>query len=386
VHPNGTGNGSKDKPWGIEDFNNGRNWGSGAGKISAGDTVIFENGTYTRSGKNTAVVELEAGGARGARITIKARNKWGAVIDCANDESFGISGSAAPVNQRHYWNIENFEIKRCVYNLRFRDDQKEGGDDTHNIAIRNNYIHTSKGSGLAVGYGAHDIVIEKNLFENIGTSSAESAHGIYATGYNFLIRNNIFHRRPSTAGYHIKVDGYQDGGRGQSFGKIINNTFAGSVDGRAAQIYIGNSHGTYFANAAVIRNNVFYDVDPGKNDTAIINKQTLSSGWVFTNNVTDAANIVGGNGNHSSAKFNSNTTGLSSARLTSEFLNPSRYNYRLTGSGSYLVDKGNGSYAPKNDYDGNSRDASPDIGAFEYQTNVQKSNEILPPEGLKVIK
>jgi hypothetical protein len=48
-------------------------------------------------------------------------------------------------------------------------------------------------------------------------------------------------------------------------------------------------------------------------------------------------------------------------------IDPDNHDFRLTKDATFLVDKANGTYAPKYDYEGNTRPSGKsDIGAYEY--------------------
>ena len=51
------------------------------GQVSAGDTVIVKDGTYTENYNSSAMIYMTCDGTSGNWITFKAENKWGAALD-----------------------------------------------------------------------------------------------------------------------------------------------------------------------------------------------------------------------------------------------------------------------------------------------------------------
>jgi hypothetical protein len=292
ISPTGSGDGSRGKPWGIADFNNSSNWGSGVGKISPGDTVLFMDGTYTAP-SGDYIIRARRSGTAGNQITLKAQNYQQAILDCKDNRPFGIF-----INQKNYISIEDFEITRCNVHIYVRDDKTNGGTDVHDIEIRGNYFNGSgdsckSGSGIIASSSAHDIVIENNEFDNIGIRSNCNTgchgHGIYLVGYNNIIRNNVFLPRSPNGHYHIKIDGYDDAARGKQSALIINNTFYGSGVGSCNLPHItrSHSHGVRSPGPAVIQDNIFYNPGNLIRQATVVRHSGTLDGWVFKNNVTN---------------------------------------------------------------------------------------------------
>jgi hypothetical protein len=292
ISPTGSGDGSRDKPWGVADLNNSSNWGSGVGKISPGDTVLFMNGTYNAP-SGESIIAAKRSGTAGNQITLKAQNYQRAILDCKDNQPFGIF-----INQKNYISIEDFEITRCNVHVFVRDDKRNGGTDVHDIEIRGNYFNGSgdnckSGSGIIVSTSGHDIIIENNEFDNIGIRSNCNTgchgHGIYLVGYNNIIRNNVFLPRSPNGNYHIKLDGYDDAAPGKQSALIINNTFIGSGLGSCNLPHITKSydHGAHPPGPAVIRDNIFYNPGNWEGKATVVKHRGNVSGWVFKDNITN---------------------------------------------------------------------------------------------------
>ncbi len=124
---------------------------------------------------------------------------------------------------------------------------KEGihsNDSAHHITLRGNVIDyianrpasTTLGlSGMYTNANCHDFVIDRNVFHDIGRTTANWLdHGLYLHGANFTITNNVFHNIPH--GWSIQM------ADGLSNVVIANNTFAfPNGGGQAGQIMMWNS-------------------------------------------------------------------------------------------------------------------------------------------------
>ncbi|HLJ50411.1 MAG TPA: LamG-like jellyroll fold domain-containing protein [Bryobacteraceae bacterium] len=227
-----------------------------------GDTVIVRDGTYYSGGAQTCgdtcdtyhpVVAITTAGTSQAWITIKAENKWGAVLDSQliSDAYFDLQRGAA------YIAIEDFDITGGYW------AGINSNANAHDILIKGNHFHNignrhydpqsvSYGIvGVFVGSEAHDHTLDGNVFNNIGRLPDDPAncynhdHGIYLYGNNVTITNNVFYSL--TAGWGVQI------APGVQNCTIVNNTFSGSNPQRDGQIELWGNH-----SSVTIANNIFY--------------------------------------------------------------------------------------------------------------------------------
>jgi hypothetical protein len=220
----------------------------------AGDTVVVQNGTYGHENAVTqgdgnqvehAPVVLRNSGNPNAWITIRAANKWGAVLDCEM-----LCDAYIDLRNASFIVIQDFVIARGY---------KEGihsNDAAHHIVLRGNrieYIANRRSSayygldGMYTNPQCHDFTIDGNVFHDIGrTDSSLLDHGLYLRGSNFSITNNIF--------YNIHHGWSIQTAAGLENVLIANNTFAfPNGDGLGGQIMLWRNQSNL-----TIRNNIFY--------------------------------------------------------------------------------------------------------------------------------
>jgi len=256
----------------------------GVNMAGPGDTVIVRDGVYgpgnavtggDESGDNASAVVLVNSGAPTAWITIKAENKWGAVLNCAMqcDSYINLYNSSYVV-------IQDFVIMQGF---------KEGihsNDSAHHIAllgnrieyIANRYTSTTLGlSGIYTGANCHDFLVDGNVFHDIGRSDQNRLdHGMYLHGWNFTITNNVFYNIPH--GWSIQA------ADGLSNVLIGNNTFAFPNAGDG-QIMLWNTQSNLY-----ILNNIFYNPQ-GHAITRY--ESTMSNNCVIDHNlVYGAADVI----------------------------------------------------------------------------------------------
>jgi hypothetical protein len=267
-----------------------------ANVVSAGDTVIVEDGVYTDLDGDGAIVTLNRGGTSANKVVFKARNKWGAKLDgknnlTANGFVFGSNGN--------YIRIEGFE----VYGVGKANGSSSGFEvynGGHDVELVANKIHdvgrlctdTTNGQ-VGMFIEQPRVTIERNLIYDIGRfapgengcspsgiSYQNHDHGIYLDGTaessgisganNAVVKNNIFYNLKR--GWAIQI--YP----GSLTGILIaNNTFAFENPYQVGHIILGAN-----LTNSQITNNIFYDPK-----TAAINFYTgTKSGVLINNNIT----------------------------------------------------------------------------------------------------
>lgn len=294
-----TGTGTSGNPWATLHY--------GAAQLSAGDTLIVKNGTYTGTPDagitHPHMAQITKSGTAENWITIKAETQWGAVLDGENNTvHFGIIFSTGA----QYIRIEDFEIKGYKYGG-ISINQK----DTNNIYIYRNHVHhignwTTTYAGLdaietyagdpALNYARHSTycTFDSNLVHHIGKNSDSDPnklnvdHGIYLRGKYHTAINNIFYNIDS--GYAIKLSGW--GTDVDNYCTVYNNTIIASNYNDYAfwgEIWVVSSSNT-------VENNIIV-VPTGKESVGgaikLVKKAngTCQANNFFRNNLTNSAKI-----------------------------------------------------------------------------------------------
>ena len=174
------------------------------GIMVAGDTTYVKGGVY-----NEQSVTFKKSGTQDAHIKLLAAPGEKPVIDF---ESSGgritfLNGKTDDVKEIGYIDLEGFEIRNSPAGIQFFN--------THDVTIRNNYIHDIDGQGL-LGMGKN-MLIDSNTLSNIGgrcidgraefhpDRTCNQYHGMYLTGTNWVITNNVIANSLASG---IQVAGY----------------------------------------------------------------------------------------------------------------------------------------------------------------------------------
>jgi hypothetical protein len=363
-----------------------------SGKISAGDTVIFENGTYHWGYEESRLGYYgDDSGTSGAPVTYKAENEHQAIIDY--DQTAAYTGQLLVGKSAflHFEDLvfidavksairiedEGVHITNCwmtsdaqwvpdgtspnsqsgcaliltfydAYNTVIEDciiDTPPGNLSSHGIyihsgtgIINNNIIRNSYGTGIQIqdnGTNGFDLdgewYVINNLVYNCDTS------GIYSSAYNtgflgthYYINNRVYNNNLSNSTV-------QGGFKITSSTKARNGAFI-----YHNSVYHNNKIGIWAQGADggeehLIKNNIIYDND---------DDEKYEDDYTASNNVTD---------NPSFAE--------SSDPTAADFLELSSGSSNCIGQGADLN--------VELDYEGEARDSStPDIGADEYDAGA----------------
>jgi len=311
-----------------------------------GDTIIVKDGTYASG------TSINKAGTSAAWITIRAENKWKAVLNCnLNCHSLFSLGSASA-----YWVIQGFDMSNGRSAGVFSNS---GGGK--NIRVVGNHIHhignvTDTSSigimGVYTDTAASGWTIDGNVIHDCGRTGGLTGshdHGLYLHGANFVVTNNVFYRVFN--GWHIQT--------ANTFsGRIMNNTFYQSnlYPGKLGSIVLWEPNSN-----VIIRNNIFYD----SGAVAVYTYALSMSGSCSIDN-----NIVYRIGGIPSIIDSLPAACVASNnRLTVDplLVNPTALDFHLQAA-SPAVDTGSPSLAPTTDHDGAARpqSATYDVGAFEY--------------------
>jgi hypothetical protein len=228
----------------------------------AGDTVLVGGGEYKGH------VILYYSGEPDKPIVFKNAPGEKPVLD-------GEGKGRIELKSEHGWRkpigwitVEGFEVKNGWDGIKFYN--------AHNIVLRGNYLHDNLNQGI-LGNG-HYVLIERNIIAHNGfkddNERSNLEHGIYCTGTDFTITNNIIR---SNKAYGIQVAGYPHKPAdqpGEEFGGarrwlISHNTIA--LNTNRAGIVVWQRDAT----DCIIQNNIFY-----KNAVALGGGATQGIDWV----------------------------------------------------------------------------------------------------------
>ena len=348
--------------------------------VDPGDTVIVKDGVYKDSidygAINGSTVLIRRGGTSSDWVTFKSENPLGAVIDGEN----GAKNNGIYIYRSNYIKIEGFEIRNHKdVGIRVNSNEINGHDifiyrnKIHNIGTHRTDASCIAGDAISCGITgsdyAYNITAERNEIYDIGRQYNPNCnythyhwdHGIYASGFNWVIQNNIIYN--SLFGSNLKLSGNSLGISGCSH-LVTNNIFA------HAPAYSNPGHISYVEKPSgqytIIQNNIAYNPAEGCFiDARFI---VLNSLDVFRNNVVSGDLLRYWYSSGTSTQSN-NTLNLSMSDF--ELTDPENNDFTLTSSSTYLIDKGIDTDTPSHDFLGNLRDSQPDIGAYEYQTPVK---------------
>jgi hypothetical protein len=341
--------------------------------VAAGDICTVADGTYTDTDGNGLVAYIRPpnqNGTSNSPITLKSTNRHGAKIIVSSIEGTGNFGILV---NRSYWIIDGFDFsggngvtgtgKTSIQGISvYATGTVIRNNKLHNIADTTCTFAQHGFSGVFVGHGSSNTLIDNNILHTIGrlnsldgtgcsySVSSAGDHGIYAEApfTGLTIQRNVFY--DIVRGWPIHV--YNSTGSTASNIKIHNNTFAdkskGGDSGPAGHVLLAIG-----MNDVSIMNNISYDayigmvqcfsvigtnivVDHNLSDNGIKTHHECPEGVTFSNNLTST--VLG-------------------------FTGASTRDYRLA-AGSTAIDRGmpisGMTYAG----------SGPDIGAYEYDINT----------------
>lgn len=234
-------------------------------KMVAGDT------TYVRGGVYSDHVRFSRSGTASAPIKLMNAPGESPVIDCGGvgTKMVLIQDAASFRNAIGHIAIEGFEIRNCFVGIKMHSG--------HDLVIRRNWIHHIITQGI-LGNGTN-VLIDRNVISQVGGScingkssvfpsrACNQLHGIYATGSNWTITNNLIYDNLAW-GVHVAGYGYETGSqyKGPLKGDVPSKAYAEAANFLIANNTIAYSHsrsgiilwqrGT--VNAKII-NNIFYE-------------------------------------------------------------------------------------------------------------------------------
>lgn len=397
-------------------LNPGGNFETAVESLAPGDTLVVHAGDYVTTGRisitvrgtaaQPVVIEAAAGEARphirraataAAQNTINIEGATyltirGLEISSNGGDGINMSGNPAFIT------LENLEIHDIDVGVNFRSSM-------NNITVRNNHIYRTgadggTGEGMYIGCNdaacvVRDSLIERNWIHDTRNSTQGDGIEVKLGSYNVIVRDNVIH----DTGYPcVLVYG-------------TNGNPVNVVEGNA--MWNCGDSGIQAAADAIIRNNLILE-SPGSNGfnsqphqaavpqnlqfvhNTIIGGSPcvrLSSwngrpGLVFANNAIycDSDNfVIGGlagvtvSGNvitPATSAFPSSGYRVGQARGT-DLSNVAARNVYPTAA-SRLIDAGAAQFAAAVDFNGRSRTAAPEAGAYEWVGNANPGWTVAP--------
>ena len=332
--------------------------------VEPGDTVIVRDGVYT--GNDDDVFAISRSGSAEKWITIKAENRWGAILDGRN---FKTAHGVILEQGLSYVRFEGLQIQNTI------GGGFSASEKTHDIYYYGNLIHDighicSDGTGGLVGFRdkstSYRMVYDSNVIHSIGRRHPSDGcflltgnyknhdHGMYLHGRDVKIINNVF--------YGLKSGWAIQSSEGAADWVIAQNTFAFSNPNREGQIVLWDANENF-----TIANNIFYQpktaaiaLNPCKGKTNIIVRNNISTGDMLYDDDTSR--------NTCAAVSLTNNRTFTEPRLAS----PEKLDFHLTAA-SPAINQADASVSPKMDQEGKARPQGDgfDMGAFEF---VAKEN------------
>lgn len=367
----------------------------------AGDEIIVHEGTYPTGSKWT----LDFQGTEAEPIVVRVAEGDSVIIEGIPSQNIIDIGGT-------YYTWRGFEMTGGSHGIRVETSAHALFEDLHlhtigdvgiscnradmtyeDITIRGLHIHDTgadKGPGECMYLGCNDnacqmwdSLIEFNYCHDTSGSQGDGIE-LKTGSYNTIIRHNVIH----DVGYP-------------------GITMYGTVDGKAANIVEGNvvwnvvDNGIQTVGDVIVRNNIVMNVgqngihakpSQGEQVTAmtVVNNTIYNPGGtcfrgndfmgtnanVIVNNVFlcaggTAMNLTAGAGdgtvdaNAVDGAVQGTSVGTFDVLTAEAVLDPGNMDLYPVAGGP-LVDAGNGGYAPADDYNGVTRDASPDVGAYEW--------------------
>jgi hypothetical protein len=215
-----------------------------------------------------------------------------------------------------------------------------------NVELIGNEITGSNDNGIYTAEEADHVSILRNWIHDNGAPDSNQDHGIYLQGDDHLVANNVIHDHP----FGFGIQHYDYGRRARVVGNTITHAGHGGI------VVGGNGsgpEGTRVAGAVITNNIVAHNRTWGVDrDSTAPTSCSIHSNLAFAN----------GSGSYDTGW----PSGCLGSNLTGDpmFVDTALRNLRLR-PGSPAIGAADAATALSPDFDGNARDADPDIGAFE---------------------
>ncbi|HJZ87363.1 MAG TPA: right-handed parallel beta-helix repeat-containing protein, partial [Polyangia bacterium] len=321
-----------------------------------GDVICARGGTYTgvalaRSGAPSQPIVLRTYPGETAALSagLAFFAGWGQPVGWILVQGFDITQPPATPS----------DSGQCVY-----------FHSAHDVVLRQNVVHDCYGQGLLGD--AHNVVIDGNRIARSGLSFVNDSmrsnlyHGIYMTGTNITITNNIIE---GNAAYGVQVAGYpwdptdpnHPAGpeySGASGWAIVNNTIVRNLNRAGIVVWQPDARDN------LIENNIFFQNDelgPGSGGTNGIDFYHCGAGNRVSNNL-----YFGSGPPVSDTEGGASYVEANPYLSDPQFVDVARSDFHLQ-PGSPAIDHGEAAGAPDHDAECNPRPrgGAVDIGAYE---------------------
>jgi parallel beta-helix repeat protein len=347
--------GSACSPWATLQF--------AANAAQAGMTIHVAPGTYNLS---SIISTTNSGTSDSNRIRFISDQQWGAKISSTASQIWANSGS--------YVDIVGFDLAGSPSTYTGIHNMGEGdraiGNRIHDMGSNG----CNSGGGIMMGGGALYQSALANYIYNVGPAPAvpgcNQIHGIYAQESYCTIQNNItFHN----AGIGIQL------WNRTSHCLVTNNTSFGNRDGMV--LGMDGSEGTTPVDYNVIANNILYN----NLEYGFYHQDSGNLAFIGTHNQY-LNNLISSNCSGVPDNCNDPSTGIYmvvGAMVNTIAANPQFVNYTGDAKGDYhprggspALHHGATTAAPSTDFDGVTRGAMPDVGAYQW-TPTRKPDHVI---------
>lgn len=318
---------------------------------SPGQIILMEDGTYTLPTTTTysgykSFMSVTKSGIAGNPITVRARNRWGAILEGNSmDREYAIIAIAGA----SYWTFDGLRMRNAIEGVLLN---ATGTDFTvrrswiHNISTGRTDLGSTGRSGIFSIY--NNTIVDRCLIHDIGRAVGSDSldHGIYLKdGDGHIIRNSLIHT--CTKGWAIQLYSLP-----MANGTILNNSFAFPNDtaGQPGHIVVGADLTNWD-----IANNISFN----PNTCFLYNFAGTHVGCLARNNIVNVAslwNAVPGGFTNSGNLIGQNPLLVD--------VSTSPYDFHTQG-GSPARGAGLTFAQVTDDYDGTARVVPYDMGAYE---------------------
>jgi len=366
--------------------------------LAAGDTLIVHEGTYSEDGpririnaQGTESAPIVVTGATGEARPLITRPANSTPQNTINIEGatyvtirgLEISGNGDGINmkgQPHHITIEDNEIHDIAVGINFRSSMDS-------IFVRRNHIYNTRGTAEGIYVGCNNAtcavsnsVIEQNWIHDTAGSQGDGIEIKYGSWGN-IIRDNVIHdaNLPCILAYGV-TDEYVDRPNiiegnvvwncGQSIDVVAdaivrNNIVIGTLETQS------HTQVPTQRNVTIVNNTIIGDVRlrgwGGNSDPA---SMVVANNAVYGGSIRDEPGAATYADNQ---EYGNGTAGI--------FVDPDNRDY-WPAPGSPLIGAGNSLHAAPLDFNGSSRAAPVDVGA--YESDGLAANPGWPPQpGLK---